>query len=257
LTNSPYNGETAYDPDNDITLFLAELADFKTDTDAISPATDWVSYVTSAISQVDTAITDSSTIDTVSAAHADLLDDRLTTDVLPRYQAGMRDINAVISSSFTIGQAVLEAFNTREVAEFDAKLRAVDHGQRNQLIFQGVKDMMELLQIKMNFKDSVAKTTIEAYRIKAVLKKEELDEQLDIDDKDYRYPLELYQYGSNVMSSISGSALHTGKTPSKAGSVLGGALSGAAAGAMVGSSAGPYGAAIGGVIGGIGGLLTS
>ena len=85
------------------------------------------------------------------------------------------------------------------------------------------------------------------------MKKEELDEQLDIDDKAYKWGPELYQYGANVLSSISGSAVSTQKGPSKLQSGLGGALSGAAAGAMLGgmkgSIGGPLGAGIGAIVG--------
>ena len=252
LTNSPYTGEVAYDPDLDIVAFLAELADFKTDVDAVTPATDWVTYSAAVRSEVDTNIIDETTLAAATTAHGAVLDDRLTSDVLPRFQSGMRDINAVISSSFTIGQSVLEAFNTREVADFDAKLRLQSYGQRNQMIMQGTTDMIKLLELKLRLKESVSRSTTDSYRAKVLMKKEELDEQLDIDDKEYRWGLELYQYGGNILSSISGSALSTTKGPSKMQSALGGAMSGAAAGAMVG---GPWGAAAGAVIGGLGSMM--
>lgn len=237
IQNSPYSGETAYDPDTDISAFLSALVEFDSEVDDL--VTSWVSTLATARDESSTVVTDSTT------AHADLLDDRLTTEVLPRFQAGMRDINAVISSTFVIGQAVLEAFNTREVAEFSARLR-----------LQKESDGLELLKLKVGFRESVAKLTLEARRIKVVMKKEELEEQLSMDEKEYKWPTELYQYGSNVMSSISGSAV---SVPEKApkGSVLGGALSGAASGAMIGASFGPYGALIGAGVGAVAGGLSS
>lgn len=255
LIASPYDGEIAYDPDANITAFLAELAEFKVNVDAVAPTTDWLSYITAVRSEVDTNMLNETSITTVTNAHAAVLDDRLTTEVLPRFQVGMRDVNAVISSSFVVGQAVLEGFNTREVAEFDAKLRASNYGQRNQLVMQGVGDAIKLLQLKMNFKDSLTKTTIESYRIKTVMKNEELEEQLDIDDKAYKWGLELYQFGGNLLSSISGSAVSTQKTPSKTSTGLGGALSGAASGAMVGSMVPGVGTMMGAGIGGVLGLM--
>ncbi len=243
IDNSPYSGEVAYDPDEDITAFLAALVEFDTEVDSIT--TTWVSLLSTitidATTQIDTAV----------VAHAALLDDRLTTEVLPRFQAGMRDINAVISSTFVLGQSTIEAFNTREVADFSAKARlqnlALKSGER--------ADTLSLLQLKLQYRDSVTKAIIEARRIKVVMKKEELEEQLSIDEKEYKWPCELYQYGSNVLSSISGSAISVGDKIQK-GSALGGALSGAAAGAMIGSSTGVpggtlVGAGIGAVLGGI------
>lgn len=255
VATSPYSGETAYDPDADIATFVAAIALMSTD---LAAAGTWSSYVDVIAAKVDSDYYNETAITAVTAAHAAVLDDRLQSDVLPRFQSGMRDINAVVSSSFVVGQAILEAFNTREVADFDAKLRLQNYGQRQQLISDGVKDNLHLLQLKLGYRDSIAKTTLEAMRIKVVMKGEELDNQLDIDDKDYRWGIELFQTGANVLGSISGSAVSTQKMPSKGASALGGALSGAAAGAMLGAQTGnPYGVAIGAVIGGIGGAVAS
>jgi len=236
IQNSPYSGEVAYDPDADIAAFLSALAEFDTEVDNI--VTTWVTTLATARNESSTVIIDATT------AHAALLDDRLTTEVLPRFQAGMRDVNAVISSTFVTGQALLEAFNTREVADFSAKLR-----------LQKESDGLELVKLKVGFRESVAKATIEARRIAVVMKKEELEEQLSMDEKEYKWPTELYQYGSNVMSSISGSAV---SVPEKSGksSVLGGALVGGAMGGYMAAGtvvSGPIGFALGA---GIGALLS-
>ena len=255
VATSPYSGEVAYDPDTDIATFVAAIALMGTDLAAVGT---WSSYVDVIAAKVDSDYYDETHVTAVTAAHAAVLDDRLQSDVLPRFQSGMRDINAVISSSFVVGQAIIEGFNTREVADFDAKLRLQNYGQRQQLISDGVKDNLHLLQLKLGYREAIAKTTVEAMRIKVVMKGEELDTQLDIDDKDYRWGIDLFQAGANVLGSISGSAVSTQKMPSKSASVLGGAMSGAAAGAMLGAQTGnPYGIAIGAVIGGIGGALMS
>ena len=57
------------------------------------------------------------------AAFANILDDEITTKVLPRFRKGMLDINAVVSSAFPIGEAVIEAFRDREVAKYGTGLR--------------------------------------------------------------------------------------------------------------------------------------
>jgi hypothetical protein len=68
-------------------------------------------------------------------------------------------------------------------------------------------------------------------------------------DKCYRWDLENYQYGANMLGAISGGTVGVagGKT-NKVASALGGALSGAAAGAVI-SGGNPVGAAIGGIVG--------
>lgn len=249
---SPYTGEDAYDPDTDIALFIAALATFSSTVNGLS--TTWSSYVTNAITGADAAIDDAS-IDAVTTAHGAVLDDRLQSDILPRFQTGMRDINAVISSSFVVGEAILEAFAARELADFDAKLRVQSYGQRIQLIAQGVREGISLKQLKLAYSESVSRLTTEAYRIKVVMKKEELDEHFEILFKDYTWGIELYQYGANAMGSIAGSAVSAGnKGPSKFQSALGGAMSGAATGAML-SGGNPIATGVGAMVGMAGGLF--
>ena len=256
---SPFTGEDAYDPDGDITAFLAALSTYQAAVVGFSEL--WSGYATDVVAEVDANIIEDATLSAATSAHGAKLDDRLTTDVLPRFQTGMRDMNSVVSSSFVIGQAVLEGFNTREVADFDAKIRLNSYGQRVQVIAEGIKDAIGLAQSRVQYEDAVVKTTVETYRIKAVLKKEELAEHLDIIKKDYTWGIDLFQHGSNALGSISGSAINAGGGgPSTFQSALGGAMSGAAAGAAIGYMGGPWGVTAGAVggalVGGLGGLLS-
>ena len=257
IPNSPYIGEVGYNPDSNIAAFITSVAQLESQVE-IADGTTWDSLVTSAATRVDAVITTSASINATTTAHAAILDDRLTTEVLPRFQAGMRDINAVNSSSFVIGQTILEAFNTREVADFDAKLRMAAQSQRNDYVMVGMRDQLALLQAKISFRQQVAALTVEANRIKSVLKKEELADTLDFDDKNVRWGIDLFQAGANVLGSIAGSSVSTARSHSSGMSMLGGALSGAASGAMIGGPAGigaPMGAGIGAIVGGLGSLF--
>ena len=46
LAASPFNGETAYDPDDDITAMLAKMTTFETEVLAVDETTLWDSYAT-------------------------------------------------------------------------------------------------------------------------------------------------------------------------------------------------------------------
>lgn len=249
VSTSPYVGEIAYDPDVAIATFVAAIATFSGEVAAASS----YSTIATGVAAVAATVVGDTTTNALTVAHAAILDDRLTTEVLPRFQSGMRDINAVISSSFVVGQAVLEAFNTREVADFDAKVRTQAFIQKAQFISDGIKDELNLLNFKLQYKDSVMKTTLEAMRFQVIMKKEELDTQLAIDEKDARWGIDLFQAGGNLLASIAGAAISNPKNEQGSGmSVLGGALSGAAAGASIG---GPVGAGIGAVVGMAGSLF--
>jgi len=69
-------------------------------------------------------------------AFGNVLDDQITSEVLPRFQAGMSDINAVMSTAFVIGQSVIEGMRDRDVAKFQADLRYKAFLQRDNLLGQ-------------------------------------------------------------------------------------------------------------------------
>jgi hypothetical protein len=249
IATSPYSGETAYDPDSDITAMLTAIGDLDTAINTLDGFGDWATIVATVKGVVDSSIVDDTTIDATADAQAAMLADKLTTEVLPRFETGMRDINAVISSSFVIGKSVLEAFNTREVSDLAAKLRLQAYSQRNQMILTGAQNTLQHIANVIAYKDSLAKTWAEGYRIKTVFKKEEVGENLDIQAKDYVWGIDLFQYGANLLGSIAGSAINTMKPPSTTQSVIGGAMSGAGAGYQASGSW--QGAAIGAIGGAI------
>lgn len=294
-------------------------------------------------------------------AFADQMDDEITSKVLPRFRRGMQDINAVVSSAFPIGQAIIEAFRDRDIAKHSSALRIsaavknadietenerlhlevrkinigkdlevgrsnlsthisvatknadilldgerllletkktnigkdveisranlgkdveisranigkdVEIGKANlakdvqigeitvrtdaeyeRMYLEGSSQILKLMLQRVAFEEGYMKTVVESNRIRIVAKKEQADTVMAIDEKDATWDLEVFQYGGNLLASISGGTGSSAKTPSTAQSMIGGAMSGAAAGAMIG---GPWGALIGGVIGGASGLL--
>lgn len=64
-----------------------------------------------------------SVVNDLIAAEAGLMDDDIEANVLPRFQTGMRDINAVMGSSYVIGKAMIEDARVKSIAKFDAELR--------------------------------------------------------------------------------------------------------------------------------------
>lgn len=235
LGNSPFTGLNAYDPDNDITNMLASADDMQTLVDLLSNGTTLDTLIAD--------ILDTTRIDNMVTAYANDLDDRLIATILPRFEAGMRDINAVVSSAFVIGRALIEEEEDRQVAKYGGAL-----------YLKGASDdAIKVIGMKLEYQKVVSQLIVDTYRLKIVAKKEEVDENMKIDENDALWDLSLFQYGSNVLGAIGGGTVSPrAKEPSTAQSVLGGALSGAAAGAMVG---GPYGAVIGGVLGAAAGLL--
>lgn len=272
---SPWAAATAYDPDADITALEAAIAGFDAILAGINEGTEWAALFTQAVASIIVAdkaiagITDAEIVDD-SAAFGASLDNQIITTVLPRFQGGMRDINAVVSSAFVIGQAIIEGFRDTDVAKHESGLRVaaavknadvdVAEAQINinkdvsveQIRVSASDQMIRFLLQKYSWEEAYTKIVVEGKRIKIVAKKEENDVELKIDEADALWDLEVFQYGGNLLAAIGGgTASPSGKGPSQMQSALGGAMSGAAAGAMIGSVVPGIGTAVGAIAGAI------
>lgn len=244
--NSPYYSAVSFDPSTNITNIDTAITTFNSLVDALSHETDWESAMQQAETTVD-ALIDLSYINDDVTAFAAIQDDQIDNVVLPKFQRGMQDINAVQTSSFVLGEALIYGMRDRDVAKYTSELKLKLNIQRNELVASGASTMLQNLMSRVDFERVVTHYTLEANRIAIVANVDYNKQELELDELDARWDLTTFAFGSNVMSSIAGSATNQG-TPQKSqmASALGGALSGAAAGAKVG---GGYGAVIGGVLG--------
>jgi len=243
LGNSPWTGQGAYDPDAAIANYEAAITAFAAMLAGIVDTTDWAALYNQAVLSID-GVEDAEIVADVTA-FGNELDDQIATTTLPRFQRGMQNINAVVSSAFALGESNIEGFRDRDVAKHSSGLRISAIAQRGQLHLEASKQMLQLMLQRFSFEDGYVKTVIEANRIKIVAKKEENDVDMQIDENDAVWDLEVFKHGSNLMAGIGGGTA-LGARPSTAQSAIGGALSGAAAGAMI---AGPSGAIVGGILG--------
>ena len=244
---SPFIGMTTYDPDTEITYMGGELATLNDHIDNFDPASDWADMIDTVKAVYDTKLMDDATLAAAVAAYSDILDDDLTNKTLPRFRSGMRDINAVQSSAFVIGQSLLEAFKAREVAKYAADYRGDAEKGKAALIIQTAGKLLEPQLAKLEMRKASAELSIDASRIMIVARKEERDGQNEIMEADHKWDFEKFNSYGNYIAGMSGGTAHaTGKQPSTASSAIGGALSGAAAG---GSMGGWWGAAGGAILG--------
>ena len=251
--NSPWSGLAAYNPDAAISSYEAVLTAFKALLAGVSDTADWAALHAQADATITAVVEADITADI--AAFSNQLDDEILVKVLPRFRRGMQDINAVVSSAFPIGEAVIESFRDRDVAKFSSGIRLALRSKSYELILSGSGQMLQLMLQRLGWEESYTKVFIESQRMKIVAKKEQTDQDAKLDEEDALWDLEVFQYGSNLLASIGGgvSSPNT-KQPSQAQSMIGGALSGAAAGAMIagasgGAIAGPVGMGVGAFLG--------
>ena len=260
LGASPFIAATAYNPTT--TLATAEVP--ITAVGALSLTTlvsDALASIADITTAVDAIVTDSglgSRIATDVSTYSDILDNEVDTKILPKFQRGMQDINAVMSSSFVIGEALIEAEKLRQVAKFTADLELRAFSERNNIIVSLGDFTLKSLSARLDFYKTVAQLSVEFARIKIVAMKEYTDAGIELDEKDATWDLRVFQHGANLMAAISGAAATT-NSKSGMGSVLGGVFSGASAGAMVGNAVPGLGTAagagIGAILGGIAGIF--
>lgn len=254
-STSPFLGATTWDPDLTLADSDAAIANFSSAVANLSPLSDWETAMATAQSKWEAVINDTLVDDSITA-QATLLEADIRDNTLPIYQSGMRDINAVMTSAYVIGETIIWNKKTTEMNSFAAKLRMQSTMDRYKLIADSVKSILEQIKYQTDFEQVLMSTTVDSNRIKIVAKSEQCKEQFNLDEKDARWAFDMYQYGVDMMGGIGGGTVGAGTKPSTAQSALGGALSGAASGAMMGSAIPGIGTAVGAVVGGVVGLAS-
>ena len=231
LGNSPWTGVTAYDPDADIASYQVVVADLKTLLSGLDEAVDWATLYAQA--DLTLAGPAEAAIIADAAAFASILDADLNTKILPRFRRGMQDINAVNSSAFVIGEAVIEGFRDRELAKYTSALRLDTNAKK----IAATDMMVQMAGRRITWNEEYTKVFVEATRLKIVAKKEEADRNAAIDEADGKWDLGVFQFGANLLAAIGGgTAVPYMPGANSAASTIGGAL------AVVGAAAQVYNA---------------
>jgi hypothetical protein len=160
-------------------------------------------------------------------AEAAFLDDDVETTIIPRLQTGMRDLNAVMGSSYVIGRAIIEDTRTKNVAKFSADLkyrlipeartRWVAHLDWNKLVVATYAEIMKLY----------------------FSAKSDIDEiNYSMATKDKLWPFTVLDFERAALGALQGATVSKTDVAgaSTTARVIGGAMSGAAMGAMIGSN---------------------
>lgn len=254
MTTSPYVGALAYAPDTDLGAIDTAIAAFNTIVDALDADTDYITFSSAVAAQVDTAVINTANIESLVAAHAAVVDADYD-DTVAKLQSGSRDIGVAMTSAFITAQGDLYAKKGRDITEFSKRLYVEAERQRNEMITTGINNVFQASMQRVQFEGDVARLTADARRIRIVAKGEETRENIEYDDLDAKWDLEITNYGAQMMASIGGGTVtRAAPSMSKTQSVLSGAMSGAAMGAMVGGG-NPWAIGVGAALGMVGGLL--
>lgn len=255
--NNPYSGRNTYNPTPQLNAMADAIADF--DTDAGLSASDWADAFATVLGAIPDADDLSSLIAARVSAFTNDHDAERLNVILPRFKAGFLDSNAVMTSAFIIGQGIIESYGALDVARYDADLTEKAFLQeeklkveRSRIAAVAANDILNQAGLTINAEQALLHYRIEVQRMGIAARKEEDDQNLEIDASQAAWSLSTYTQGSNMLAAITGGVAPTDSNkPTKMQSALGGA----AAGASVGANFGPQAAIIGGIVGAFGGYL--
>lgn len=224
---NPYTGVVAYDPASVLSALASSLSSFVTFYASIGNTLTtckaaWSGWLTTTSTDLNAALVA-----------------ELDTRGVPEFEAGMRDINAVQTSSFVLGKAMLYA----RVGLEAAKLALLNTNQAMDMTMKYGEILRNQFSAQMDYS-----------KIVIIAGKEKADRQVELDVEEAKWVFFNYREAGALLGSIgSSAAMQSSAKPNPAASALGGAMAGAAAGAAFG----PYGAIAGAVIGGVGGYLSA
>ena len=175
--------------------------------------------------QLYTSTLESSAVGDLIAAEGDLIDDEIEESSLPRLQTGMRDINAVMSSSFVVGKSLIESTRTKVISKFSADLK-----------YRLIPIAQERWTTHLNWNKLVIGTYSEIMKLYFSAKTDVDEINYAMAAKNTLWPFTVLDFERAALGALQGA---TNQKTDAAGAsttarVLSGALSGAAMGAMVG-----------------------
>lgn len=135
------------------------------------------------------------------AAEAALMDDDIQTNILPKFDVGMRDANAVESSSFVIGHAIIYDARQKSIAKFSSELQY-------RLIPVGLQRWQTHLEWN---KSAAVMLYLELIRLYYQIKPGLTEFNYDMVAKDTQWPFQILEWFRTEVSSFQAATTSTGK----------------------------------------------
>lgn len=162
--------------------------------------------------------------------------DEIDTNVMPKFLAGMRDINHVQGTAFVIGKAIILDGHVKAINKFASQIRIA-----------ALTLSSEQWGRHLDWNKTVISTYSEMFKLYYASRIDIDRVNLEYRAKDEMWDINLFDNARAILGALTGSpATTSGNEPSQTQRAIGGAMTGAAAGWMTGGAAG---AAIGGLIG--------
>lgn len=245
-TDNPFLSATAYDPSTYLAEMRAATNFIYNLANTLNPVTDWVSYISYVRTELDANVLGTTNLVAAENAYNAVIDADYANVILPRFKRGLQDANAVMSSAYVIGEALLEAEVLRKKATYSADLRLQNYKERVSAILNGTDLLIKLASQEHDFMRGAVTTYVDQTRISIVAKKEQLDRDMALEELDAKWDIEAFTYAGNFLAAGHGASSQSGTKGTAMQSVLGGAMSGASMGTSISPGWGTLIGALGG-----------
>lgn len=185
------------------------------------------------------------------AAEGALIDDDIESNVLPKFEVGMRDINSVMASTFITGKALI----------YDARVKSLEKF-RSELKYRLIPVAADRWKTHLEWNKAVIMTYAEVMKLYYSVKIDVDDFNYSMSAKDKLWPFTVLDYERANLGALQGATKSNSEVggSSRFGNAISGALGGAAAGGLIagasgGAIAGPTGMIAGGLLGLAGSLF--
>ena len=200
-----YEVITPYDPTTDIAVIATKAAAYDSQVTGIVADTDWETFVDAGITKA-SSIFSSDDNDIISdlVAQFEVRQDLALASAKNRFAGGMADINAVNSSAFIIGKALLELQNLNDVASFNAEASMEAIRGKFAFISQAASEMLALHKYKITGYATIAQI-FDAAQKAIVASEDDYEKQLqNYTERSILWDLDAHQHAANMVASWSG-----------------------------------------------------
>jgi hypothetical protein len=141
-------------------------------------------------------------IDNLVSVHAGILSDDLEQEAFPRFATGLRDIGSVMSSSFIVGKAMIEAQRVKEVSRFDAETR-----------YRMIPVAVRRWQTHLEWNREVINTYLKMLEGWVKVRMDLTSQDFEMAEKDSIWPLKVLGYEGTAIGILTGAVSSEQKEP--------------------------------------------
>lgn len=259
LAGNPYDSAFAFDPTELLDASQVPITAALAAATAIEPVTDWDTFAEAALAKLPDVVIGDSTVEAEVTAY------RVASELdyirgLNSVMGGLVEINAVGGSVSAMALANARARYEMDIDSFRSRLLVNTSKDRMLFVVQSISDMASMMTARVGALQSGAQLQAEVNRVATVANREWLEQELSNEIDRLRWDLDLFKFGGQSLSSITGVATAE-RGLSRTASAIGGAITGGTQLAALGAQAGKGPAIalgiIGAFLGGYGGYATA